>query len=304
MEVKSGLDQWHFLSRAERDWGMGQPSSPEVYRKRFIKRFWAKVDKTPGLGPNGDCWEWRGSQAQGYGQIGIIPARLGFTHLKGNPCPIRAHAAAWVIVYGHPLPPKGWHVCHECNNKSCVREEHLWPGTPADNVHHAQATGLTPKVDHEKRERELDAQARTEREFIDRHLNLVAPRQQDILKRRFGYTHKTSHTLQEIGDRYGITRERIRQLQDDALETILMFTIEKDIPIPPPKGRDAGTEARETFEAMDPGDSFELEANGHTINKIRQLAKRRGYMIATRTIGPDKVRIWLISKPETESKAA
>lgn len=125
---------WFITREAGRDWLPGLPSSPERYRERLLSRFWAKVDKTPGLGPKGDCWQWTSPPSNGYGQFGL--------RINGVSRPIRAHVLAWVHIYGHPAPPQGWHVCHKCNNKICVREEHLFPGTPRQNVHHAMATGL------------------------------------------------------------------------------------------------------------------------------------------------------------------
>lgn len=130
-----------------RGWYSGNPLPPDEYQRRLVERFWKYVDKTPGLGPWGDCWEWTGSKAQKYGQIGLC--------INGKGRPRRAHAAAWVYIYGHPEPPKGWHVCHRCNNKPCVREEHLFAGTPMQNIRHAQLTGLMP-VGRKQRPAPLD----------------------------------------------------------------------------------------------------------------------------------------------------
>lgn len=53
--------------------------------------------------------------------------------------------------------------------------------------------------------------------------NLIKPlptRVKEILRRRFGLNRKKPQTLQEIGTNYGLSRERIRQIQDRALAAI------------------------------------------------------------------------------------
>ncbi len=48
-------------------------------------------------------------------------------------------------------------------------------------------------------------------------LATLTPREEKILRRRFGIGEETGHTLQEVGDEFGLTRERIRQIQAKAL---------------------------------------------------------------------------------------
>lgn len=49
------------------------------------------------------------------------------------------------------------------------------------------------------------------------------PREQKILEMRFGLVDNVSHTLEEVGEEFGVTRERIRQIEAKALEKIAKF---------------------------------------------------------------------------------
>ena len=48
-------------------------------------------------------------------------------------------------------------------------------------------------------------------------LHLLTPREQRILKMRFGLEGEWAHTLEEVGHEFGVTRERIRQIEAKAL---------------------------------------------------------------------------------------
>ncbi|RME60935.1 sigma-70 family RNA polymerase sigma factor [Candidatus Parcubacteria bacterium] len=58
------------------------------------------------------------------------------------------------------------------------------------------------------------------RDLIREILNDLSEREQKILKMRFGLDDGITHTLEEVGRVFGVTRERIRQIEAKALEKI------------------------------------------------------------------------------------
>ncbi len=58
------------------------------------------------------------------------------------------------------------------------------------------------------------------KERLDDILIDLDSRERDILAMRFGLEDGVTHTLEEVGQRFGVTRERIRQIQAKALEKI------------------------------------------------------------------------------------
>ncbi len=55
---------------------------------------------------------------------------------------------------------------------------------------------------------------------ISEFLGELAPREQKILKMRFGLETGRTHTLEEVGQEFGVTRERIRQIEAKALQKL------------------------------------------------------------------------------------
>jgi len=58
------------------------------------------------------------------------------------------------------------------------------------------------------------------RDHVKEIVKDLSPREQKILEMRFGLHDGVSHTLEEVGQEFGVTRERIRQIEAKALEKI------------------------------------------------------------------------------------
>ncbi|MDO8955725.1 MAG: sigma factor-like helix-turn-helix DNA-binding protein, partial [Deltaproteobacteria bacterium] len=55
---------------------------------------------------------------------------------------------------------------------------------------------------------------------IQRVLSTLSKREEKIMRLRFGIGEKHDHTLEEVGQDFDLTRERIRQIQDKALRKL------------------------------------------------------------------------------------
>jgi hypothetical protein len=79
-------------------------------------RFWSYV-----LRQEEGCWLWDGwKQSSGYGGFQIGEKKYG------------AHRVSYEMANGSI--PEGMLVCHHCDTPRCVRPEHLFLGTPLDNM--------------------------------------------------------------------------------------------------------------------------------------------------------------------------
>ena len=58
------------------------------------------------------------------------------------------------------------------------------------------------------------------RETTTRVLASLTPREERVLRMRFGIGMNTDHTLEEVGQQFSVTRERIRQIEAKALRKL------------------------------------------------------------------------------------
>lgn len=116
-------------------------------------RFWEKTSRGP------SCWEWTGHRNNtGYGTLMVRTDRWR---------PKGAHRIAWELTYG-PIPAGLW-VLHQCDNPPCVRPDHLYVGTPRDNMADRRDRGRAPMGNNHPARLHPEQLARAERHGAHLH---------------------------------------------------------------------------------------------------------------------------------------
>lgn len=109
--------------------------NPPELNAKDLKRFWEKIDKSPGHGPKGDCWKWTSGLTHGdYGGFGTYKGPQGNKRKRKD----LAHRISFFLATGT------WpvlYVCHECDWPLCCNPAHLFEGTAKDNYDNAATKG-------------------------------------------------------------------------------------------------------------------------------------------------------------------
>ena len=149
--------------------------------KSLEERFWSKVDKD---GPtmshmDSNCWTWTASQnGHGYGQFRVGEAMLG------------AHRVSLSFALGRLSEMQ---TMHACDNRACVRPDHLSEGTQSQNLKDAYRRGGKK------------ASFRSGEEHSSSKLNKT-----DVLEIR--RRHREGETQKALGKLFGVSQLHISRI--------------------------------------------------------------------------------------------
>lgn len=116
---------------------------------------------------------------------------------------------------------------HEVNKLLRLNERTLSVDTPVNDDN--EKSLLEAIADHKNHSPVKILENSNIKEQLDTCLNMLNEKQRSILVRRFGLLGHEAATLEEVGSEVGLTRERVRQIQVEALKTLRTILENKGI---------------------------------------------------------------------------
>jgi hypothetical protein len=119
-----------FCNKHWQRWKKGNdPHRKSQFEKTPEERLMERISPAA---PVTGCMEWMGGRSgDGYGSI------------KVNGIQTAAHRYAYEIAFG--TIPDGLFVCHHCDNPICCNKDHMFLGTPKDNMDDMARKGRKPR---------------------------------------------------------------------------------------------------------------------------------------------------------------
>ena len=141
----------------------------------------------------------------------------------------RAEAKGKAIPTGDQLRKLAYRALELSEGKiaSLERAQRVRALKPRDPVDPEFGSAVEELKD-ERKPIELDAEDRETLERLREQLDSMDKREADVIRWRFGLNDVPPKTLKEIGEILGLTRERVRQIENQALGKLTGTMVERD----------------------------------------------------------------------------
>lgn len=162
--------------------------------KPLAERYWSKV-----VVNEDGCWGWNGNlTTAGYGYMPVTSPGTRQTT-------IGAHRISYEIHKG-PIP-EGLFVLHRCDNPPCTNPEHLFLGTPKDNMQDMARKGRSYSAHGETSSRSIltNEQARE---------ILLSPMPSFLLAKKYGVAQETVSGIKR-GSRYTLATAGLEPVKSE-----------------------------------------------------------------------------------------
>lgn len=95
---------------------------PKVYEENYTDKKYKSIKRNIIVDATTRCWEWQGGRSTGGYAATSIGGQKTYVH-------------RFMYEYSKGSKIKeGNHICHTCDNPSCVNPDHLWEGTAGQNM--------------------------------------------------------------------------------------------------------------------------------------------------------------------------